>query len=346
MLAIGQTRFSNPVLLTLPEPSNLREREIRVRMSLSPIGVAEVRALEGHAIKLKGQIVDEDHPFIFGFAGVGTIDDPGQSDLQPGQRVLVTPYNTCGECAACLAEDEIQCPNRNGLSGIDVHTPGMMREYLVVPSRCVLPLPDGISDEEGCYVSEVATAIHLLRRVTLKPDQTVAVVGCGRHGQHTALVAKAMGAKNVLGVDPSQVSREAVLACGADEVIAAPDGRTGYDVVIHCNSFLETLGTCCDLARVGGTVGLLGTPEMDHPNAEIEEFTRRILETERLLVASISKGTASFRVAINLMTNGMPLKIKNPQTVSMSQAPQQFMETLAEWPGGRPTFVDLRIGES
>jgi L-iditol 2-dehydrogenase len=345
MLAIGQTRFKDPVLLTLPEPGNLREGEIRVRMSLSPIGVAEVRALEGHRLKLVDQIVDEDHPFIFGFAGVGTIDDPGQSDLQPGQRVLVAPYNSCGECAACLAEDEIECPNPNGLSGIDVHTPGLMREYVVVRSQWVLPLPEGISDEEGCYVSEAATAVHLLRRVKLKPDQTVAVVGCGRHGQQTILVAKAMGAKNVLGLDPSSVSREAALACGADEVIEAPDCRTGYDVVIHCNSFLETLGTCCDLARVGGTIGLLGTPEMDHPNAEIKEFTRRVLETERLLVASRSKGMASFRIAINLMKDGMPLKINNSQTVSMSQAPRQFMKTLAEWPGGRPTFIDLRIGE-
>lgn len=341
MQAIGQTRFNCPKVLDLPDPGPVGEGEVRVRMILSPIGVAEVRALEGHRITLMGQTVDSDNPFIFGFAGVGVIEDPGTSALSAGQRVVVTPYGTCGTCAACRAEDETQCELGRSLAGIDAHCQGMMREVLNLPARRALPIPDSIGNEEGCYVSEVATAVHLLRRVKFAKGQSIAVVGCGRHGRLAISVARAMGAGSILGVDPSPEAREAALAFGADECAAATDGRSGYDAVLHCNALLDTIGPCCDLARVGGTVGLLGTPAKDRPDAAIEHFIRRVIETERLLVASASKGTASFRVAIELMEQGMKLDIPNPQTVSLAQAPEQFMTTLKEWPGGRPTFVSL-----
>jgi threonine dehydrogenase-like Zn-dependent dehydrogenase len=341
MQGVGQTRFNRPQVLELPDPGPLGAGEVRVRMTLSPIGVAEVRALEGHRITLMGQVVDEEHPFVFGFAGVGAIEDPGASGLSRGQRVVVTPYGTCGACAACLAEDETQCECGRSLAGIDTTCAGMMREAQNVPARRVLPIPDSIGDEEGCYVSEVATAVHLLRRVRFGPGQSIAVSGCGRHGRLTILVARAMGASSVLGIDPAPAAREAALAAGADECRASPEGQGGYDVAIHCNALLDTIGPCCDLVRVGGTVGLLGTPVKEQPDAVIERFTRRVIETERRLVASASKGTASFRTAIDLMKDGMNLDIRHPQTVSLAEAPEQFMKTLSEWPGGRPSFVRL-----
>src|SRR5690606_28230784 len=107
---------------------------------------------------------------------------------------------------------------------------------------------------------------------------------------------------------------------------------------------LDTIGPCCELARVGGAIGLLGTPDMSQPDAVIKKFTRRVIETERQLVASAAKGTSSFRVAIDLMQAGMKLDIENPQTVSLTDAPEQFLKTHDEWPGGRPTFV--RMGEA
>lgn len=342
MQAIGQVRFNSPAILHLPEPGAPGEEEVQVRMSLSPIGVAEVRALAGHRISLMGQIVDEEHPFIFGFAGVGIIVDPGGSTMRRGQRVVVTPYGTCGRCPACRAEDETQCVEGRRLAGIDADCHGMMRELLNVPVRRVLPLPDSIGDREGCYVSEIATAVHLCRRVRLEAGQSVAVVGCGRHGRLTIQVARAMGASFILGIDPSPGARRTALVAGADECLAEVDGQTGYDVVIHCNSSLDTIGTCCDLARTGGTVGLLGTPEMNRPNLELERFIRRVMERELRLVASASKGTASFRIAIELMSDGaLKVGIENPRTVDLDAAPAQFLKTLAEWPSGDPTFVRL-----
>ena len=320
----------------------LKEGDVRVRMSLSPIGVAEVRALEGHRIQLMGQVVDRDHPFIFGFAGVGVVEDPGGSDLAVGQRVVVTPYGTCGHCAACKAEDETQCENGRSLAGIDTTCQGMMRERLDVPARRALPLPDTIGDEEGCYVSEVATAVHLLRRVGFRRGQSIAVVGCGRHGLLTVQVARAMGASTILGVDPSDRAQAATLAAGADACVADADGHGDYDVAIHCNSYLATIEACCRLTRAQGTVGLLGTPNKDSPDVEIGDFTRLVMERELKLVSSASKGTASFRVAIDLMENGMKLDIPDPKRVCVGDAPRQFMDTLTAWPGGRPCFVDLR----
>ncbi len=344
-LAVGQIEIGVPTILTLRDPGAPAPGEVRIRIRTVPIGIAEIRALSGDRIALAGQSVDKDHPFIFGFAAVGVVDACSDEQFQSGDRVVITPLDVCGTCTYCRNEDETQCITRRRLAGIDADSPGMMQDTLVVPARRVLNLPDSISDIQGCYISEVATAVHLCRRAGVAEGQKIAVVGAGRHGQLVISVAKAMGAGEIHAIDPSRTSLAAAQKAGASKTGTDLSTLHFADIAFHCNSDLRTIGTCCDLVAPGGTVGLLGTPTKEFPDAGIEQFLSRVVQPELRLVASASKGTASFRHAIDLMSSGkLVIDTADSLEIPPDQAPVQFRQVAADWPNAQPTFVTFTKG--
>jgi propanol-preferring alcohol dehydrogenase len=82
------------------------------------------------------------------------------------------------------------------------HVDGGYAEYIAVPSRNAIPLPEEISFEEGAtLMCASATALHALRKGRLKDGETVAVFGIGGLGMSAIQLAKALGAVEVYAVD-------------------------------------------------------------------------------------------------------------------------------------------------
>ena len=217
-----------------------------------------------------------------------------------------------------------------------------MREVLVLPARQVLPIPTAIGDVAGCIVSEIATAVHLCRRCGFRAGMSVAVVGTGRHGQHTIRVARSLGAARIAGIDPSGPARAAALGCGAHEVQGDLPMSGDFDLVVHCTTDTSCVGQCCDLVRPGGTLALFGTPRAQEPDVEIARFAARIVMGERRLVGSASKGTASFRAAITMMRDpAFGFEPASTETVTIAEAPARLRSVAQDWPEGTPAFVRM-----
>jgi propanol-preferring alcohol dehydrogenase len=63
------------------------------------------------------------------------------------------------------------------------HIDGGYAEYIAVPARNTIPLPEEISFEEGAtLMCASATALHALRKGRVKEGETVAVFGIGGLG--------------------------------------------------------------------------------------------------------------------------------------------------------------------
>ncbi len=217
----------------------------------------------------------------------------------------------------------MHCITSRVLSGIDAGSNGLMREVLVLPARRVLPIPASIGDAEGCIISEIATAVHLCQRCGVAPGVSIAVVGTGRHGQHTIRVAAGLGAAPIVGIDPSAAARSAALKNGAQTVYKDIPDSGSFDVVIHCTADTNCVGRCCDITRQGGTLALFGTPSAEQPDVYIEQAAERIVLGERRLIGSASKGTASFRSAIELMRHpAFSLGLGQTEIVSLDMAPE------------------------
>ena len=348
VLALGMRLVGQPEVLELPPPGKLESEQVLVAVELVPISIAEVRAARGDRFKHFGQTIDPADPFIFGFTGVGRVVQSTSAAVSAGARVVLSGLASCGQCRYCVKNLHNHCDALR-LAGIDVGCPGFARTRAVVPARRVFPMPASMKPTIGCVVSEVATAIHCLRRVRLMPGERVGVVGAGRHGRQIIRVARRWGAK-VVAVDPSHASRQLSLAAGAEAAVdlaGVSDGQKagyGLDVVVHANSVEDSLADCCDLARPGGRVALLGTPA--GLNVRLTNFAQRVVRKQLELIGSDSKNPESFVDAIKLMSEGSEdWDIRRPRLLSLFDAPRALLEAARDWPPSDDLFIDLTLTE-
>jgi alcohol dehydrogenase len=126
---------------------------------------------------------------------------------------------TCGTCKACREGRDNLCENIAGIMGF--HIDGFAREYLNMPARLVIPVPDGVAARHAaCAPIAFATVQHMLfDNARLEQGETV-LVHAGGSGIGTAAIqmAKAIGATVITTVgEDSKAERARML--GADHVI-------------------------------------------------------------------------------------------------------------------------------
>ncbi|KAK3388037.1 chaperonin 10-like protein [Podospora didyma] len=132
------------------------------------------------------------------------------SSFKVGDRVGVPgrAFHPCGACFECSSPEgpdadppgySVYCPHskNNGIS-----TDGGFREYAVVDSRQVAPIPEGMSAVDTAVLMCAGVTIYAaLKRCGLIPGQRVGIMGCGGGLGHLGVqFAVAMGFK-VTGVD-------------------------------------------------------------------------------------------------------------------------------------------------
>ena len=79
---------------------------------------------------------------------------------------------------------------------------GGWAEYIVVPEKNAVPLPDEISFEHGAaLMCSAATSFHALRKGRLADGDTLAVFGAGGLGMAAVQIGMAFGAREVYAVD-------------------------------------------------------------------------------------------------------------------------------------------------
>src|SRR5919202_4079137 len=83
-------------------------------------------------------------PHISGSEVAGDVERVGElvSGVRPGDRVVVAPYLSCGHCEFCLAGHETTCLQGDVLGR---RTNGGYAQYVAVPARQLLPIPEGVS---------------------------------------------------------------------------------------------------------------------------------------------------------------------------------------------------------
>lgn len=159
-------------------------------------------------------------PMIPGVDAAGIVAEPGSEvrHVKAGDRVVVAQGISCGHCKYCLNGQDNLCKDYRL---IGEHRDGADAEFIVVPSKNIIPLPDAVSFEGAAAAALVfLTAWQMLiDRANVQPGEEVLVHGAGSGvGSAGIQIAKMLGAR-VIATTGSD--RKAALAkqLGADEVI-------------------------------------------------------------------------------------------------------------------------------
>lgn len=212
-------------------------------------------------------------PHIVGSDVSGIVEQIGShvEGFTAGQRVFVSPGLSCWRCNACLAGRDNFCRSY-GILGAVVN--GGYAEYVKVPFRNLLPIPETISFEQAAAFPLVSvTASHMLFALAgLQHGETVLVMGAGSGvGMMAVQMAKLAGARVITTVGSDEKVPKA-MNLGADVVInhskekvaervKALTERHGVDVVIEhigpdvWDSCLESLAKGGRLITCGATTG-------------------------------------------------------------------------------------------
>src|SRR6187399_1173127 len=85
-------------------------------------------------------------PHISGADVAGVIADAGNTGLPTGQRVMLQPGLSCGQCAKCQAGEDNFCSKYDVLG---YQSDGGYAEYVSVPASNLIPIPDHITDVDA-----------------------------------------------------------------------------------------------------------------------------------------------------------------------------------------------------
>jgi predicted dehydrogenase/threonine dehydrogenase-like Zn-dependent dehydrogenase len=145
-----------------------------------------------------------------------------------------------------------------------------------VPANLCVPLPEGVSFEEGCFACIGSIALHAVRQAEVSLSERVAVIGLGLVGQLTGLLLRAAGC-TVVGIDLNAALVERAPEIGAVDVSFHRSALS--DTLPHaagsCDAVIVTAATSSNdpvelaprLCRDRGRVVIVGDVGMRVPRA-------------------------------------------------------------------------------
>jgi len=196
-----------------PEPSPT-SREAVVRVAATSVNQMDLLVRNGYpnrAIPL---------PHVPGGDVVGTVESVGEAvrSVEVGDRVLVYPLLSCGECMLCRTGRPNLCSN---WQTVGIHHHGGYAEKVAVPAENLIRLPAGVEFEAAATLPVAGlTAYHALSTVArLEPGELAVVWGAaGGLGSMAVQLVKQLGAR-VVAVTSSTERRAVLEKLGADAVV-------------------------------------------------------------------------------------------------------------------------------
>jgi NADPH:quinone reductase-like Zn-dependent oxidoreductase len=227
--------------LPRPEP---RADEVAVRVracALNRLDLWVRNGVAGHTFPL---------PLIPGSEVAGDVAAVGEAvaGIEPGLPTLVAPGVSCGHCESCVSGTDMLCP---GYGILGEHRDGGYAEYLVVPARNILPLPNGLS-----YVEAAATPLVFLTawqmlvvRARLRAHEDVLIHAAGSGVSSAGIqIARLLGADRIIATAGADAKLDRARELGATHTI----NYTKADFVAETRKIVGRKGVEVIFDHVGG----------------------------------------------------------------------------------------------
>jgi L-iditol 2-dehydrogenase len=293
--------------------------EVRVQeMAVPPVARDEILVRTGACGICSGDIMGwymrRKAPLVFGHEPAGEVAAVGAdvADFRPGDRVFAHHHAPCFACALCARGEFVQCEAWRAGKLV----PGGMAEYFVVPAgnlRDTLKLPDGLGIDAATLIEPLACTVKSVRRGGIGGGERVAIIGLGIMGQLHVVLARHLGARQIIGLDRVPFRLQRARELGADavvhvdeespaEAVAALTSGALADVVIVGPGSIEAMELGMSLAGRGSTVVLFTA---SRPDDRLAVAPYDLYFREIRLVPSYSCGPNDTRDALRYITEGV-----------------------------------------
>lgn len=250
-------------------------------------------------------------PHIPGCDAAGVVSEVGEdvTTVAVGDRVLMNPSVSCGQCEFCARGDASLCTT---YKLIGETTQGTCCEKIAVPAINAIPIPDSLSFDDAASIPLVfLTAWRMMiKRGRLRAGESILILGASAGVGIAAIqIAKVAGAR-VLAAASTDEKLELCRALGADVLInyAKEDfvkrvrnatAKRGVDVVIDYVGKETWVKSLKSLAS-GGRLLTCGATTGYDPQTDLRHVFYRQLE----IIGSTMGSRNDLMAPLNLILEG------------------------------------------
>ena len=249
-------------------------------------------------------------PLTLGHEVVGRVEKAGGgvTSVREGDRVIVYYYVGCGRCTHCLVGDENLCDAIVAEYGFI--TDGGFAEYVRVPSRNAVRLPDHLTDTAAAPIGcGVTTAVHAAGLARLAMGDVVLVYGVGAVAFGLIQLAALAGAE-VIAVSRTAAKLDAAKALGAAHTLNSNDGKVaervreithghGADVIFELVATKDSMAACTQALAKRGRLVFIGYSEDSYTVHPIQ-----LVITEASVMGSVGNTLSELVRAVDLVARG------------------------------------------
>jgi len=216
-----------------------------------------------------------------------------ETRVKVGDVVTTESHLICGRCYQCEHGDTHVCA-ADQIIGISAA--GCFADMAKLPARTLWSVDTArIRPEVAAIQEPFGNAVHCAQQVDLR-GKRVAILGCGTIGLFLAAIARGMGARTIIGIEPYEPNAQLARRLGIDHVIvptaARPDAAAwahdevvvrrvheltegvGVDVAFEMAGPNSSVNNAIAVTRRGGHVILFGLKSGDFT---VENFERVIV---------------------------------------------------------------------
>lgn len=218
------------IMKVLPEKGGLELREVPVKKPekgevVIKINAASICGSDQHIFAWNAwaqNLYKDILPMPMGHEFCGAVIEIGEDvhNIKVGDRVCAETHIGCGQCDKCKQGMSHICDN---LMLFSKTKSGCFSEYTTVTEKCLVKVPDSLSDIEGALMEPFGVSVRAVDAAQTA-GKSILIQGCGPLGLMAVQVARAMGASRIFATDLDPYRLKFAKELGADYVIDPANG--------------------------------------------------------------------------------------------------------------------------
>jgi L-iditol 2-dehydrogenase len=287
-------------LMDRPRPSITSDDQVLIEVAGCGLCGSDLHLYEGRVA------ADVPLPLTIGHETAGTVVEVGAAvrDFAPGDRVIAESSDYCGRCRYCRRGEFGFCKQHVWMG---FRQDGGLASHLVAPRLCLYKIPPELAFDEAIMIKTVGVPLHAIERVSIKPGDSVCVMGPGSIGLLAAMLADLNGATRVIVTGLERDAQRLEYARGrgyqtvvidredAQQRIAELTDGYGVDVVLEASGGRGALRLAVEIVRLGGQIGLIGIAREEPFNSA------RLVSKNVALFGSATRTLATWERAMSLV---------------------------------------------